>query len=177
MLRAGLFTVTEVDISDHCHQTATLVPLKDYESGNNYEFEVKLPADTRNVHILKNMVVEIKNHVYDSNHFHICYEDTILCIFTRDFGVKYCIPDFTALYLQKDTDAVRSAIGPLMVDIDYTNWRGERRNRMVRPISIRYGSTKEHPEPQWFMLAWDMEKESYRTFSMKDIHTFQKPIR
>jgi predicted DNA-binding transcriptional regulator YafY len=60
---------------------------------------------------------------------------------------------------------------PCEIVIDYTNWKGERRERRVRPIELWYGSTEHHPEAQWFMQALDIEKDDYRDFALKDIHS------
>jgi predicted DNA-binding transcriptional regulator YafY len=56
--------------------------------------------------------------------------------------------------------------------IDYTNWRGERRARSVRPIRIEWGSNRWHPEPQWLLVAYDEENNAERTFAMQSIHSF-----
>lgn len=48
----------------------------------------------------------------------------------------------------------------------YTNWRGERRERVIRPISIFFGSNRWHPDLQWLVVAWDMEKKERRTFAL-----------
>jgi predicted DNA-binding transcriptional regulator YafY len=51
----------------------------------------------------------------------------------------------------------------------YRNWSGRLGTRHVRPISIRYGSSKWHPSPQWLMLADDLEKGEQREFAMRDM--------
>lgn len=51
----------------------------------------------------------------------------------------------------------------------YTNWSGETRLRSVEPISIWYGSTAFHKEPQWILEARDLEKNEIRNFAMRDI--------
>lgn len=51
----------------------------------------------------------------------------------------------------------------------YTNWRGETAERVILPISIRFGSTEWHPEPQWLLLALDVEKNMEREFALTDI--------
>ena len=56
------------------------------------------------------------------------------------------------------------------VVIDYTNYRGERAKRKIRPISIKFGSNQWHAEPQWLMDALDLDKNEVRTFAMRDIH-------
>ena len=55
----------------------------------------------------------------------------------------------------------------------YTNYKGERSVRSVQPIEIFFGSTPHHEEPQWLMKAWDLKKNSYRSFALRDI---EKPI-
>jgi predicted DNA-binding transcriptional regulator YafY len=56
------------------------------------------------------------------------------------------------------------------VVIRYTNYRGETSDRKIVPKSIRFASTEWHPEPQWLLDAFDLEKQADRSFAMKDIH-------
>lgn len=51
----------------------------------------------------------------------------------------------------------------------YKNYKGEEGYRRVRPISIRFGKSEWHPEPQWLMLADDLVNSNKREFAMKDI--------
>jgi hypothetical protein len=51
----------------------------------------------------------------------------------------------------------------------YRNWRGEVADRTVRPLSVWYGSTDWHPEPQWLLKAIDVEKGVERDFAIRDI--------
>jgi hypothetical protein len=60
-----------------------------------------------------------------------------------------------------------------LVVIDYTNHRGDRSHRTVRPIKIRFGANEWHPEPQWLLTALDMGKGAIRSFAMKDIHSWK----
>jgi predicted DNA-binding transcriptional regulator YafY len=55
--------------------------------------------------------------------------------------------------------------------IDYTNHRGERRERRVMPLGIMFGSNEYHREDQWLLHALDVEKNALRTFALKDIHS------
>ena len=57
--------------------------------------------------------------------------------------------------------------------IDYTNWRGERGERRVLPLSIQWESSEWHPDPQWIVHAVDVEKGRTRGFAMKDIHAWK----
>ena len=61
----------------------------------------------------------------------------------------------------------------IKVVIDYTNYKGQRSERTIRPISIYHDKTEHHPTPQWLLEAWDVDKAAYRTFAMKDIHSWQ----
>lgn len=56
--------------------------------------------------------------------------------------------------------------------IDYTNHRGERRVRCVRPSGIVYHRSDWHEGAQWLLLAEDVEKEDSREFAFTGIHGF-----
>jgi predicted DNA-binding transcriptional regulator YafY len=56
------------------------------------------------------------------------------------------------------------------VIIRYTNYRGETADRKIVPKTIRFASTEWHPEPQWLLDAFDIEKQADRSFAMRDIH-------
>ena len=58
------------------------------------------------------------------------------------------------------------------VTIDYTNHRGERRLRLIRPVSIYFGTTDWHPTKQWLLRAIDCEKGETRDFAMSEIHSW-----
>ena len=59
--------------------------------------------------------------------------------------------------------------------IDFTNYKGERRERKVRPLrrALWFGVTKHHPECQWFLHAWDLEKNEERDFPIKNMHAWK----
>lgn len=67
---------------------------------------------------------------------------------------------------------IRPADLKLIVTIDYTNYRGERATRRICPESISFQSNHWHPESQWLLTAFDVEKGANRTFAMKDIHSW-----
>lgn len=48
----------------------------------------------------------------------------------------------------------------------YRNHRGEEGYRRVRPISLRYGTSDYYKEPQWLLLALDLEKDAEREFAL-----------
>lgn len=58
------------------------------------------------------------------------------------------------------------------VTIDYTNWRGVRSQRRIQPRVLHWGQSEYHPEPQFLLRAWDVEKRAMREFAMKDIHAW-----
>lgn len=59
------------------------------------------------------------------------------------------------------------------VHIDYTNWRGERRVRLIKPIEIEYTWTQYHPVKQWLLRAKDMEDGKVKEFAFADIHSWR----
>lgn len=48
--------------------------------------------------------------------------------------------------------------------------------RRVLPIRIWYGSTDHHPEPQWFLHAFDIERGAVRDFAMRHVGEWQPII-
>lgn len=52
------------------------------------------------------------------------------------------------------------------VSLIYTNWRGETAARMIVPGFIRYGANEWHREPQWLLLAFDVDKGADREFAL-----------
>lgn len=64
----------------------------------------------------------------------------------------------------------------MIVEIDYTNWRGERRKRHIRPIEIKFEATKWHPQPQWILYAIDVNdtlSDNVKGFALKDVHSWK----
>lgn len=57
----------------------------------------------------------------------------------------------------------------IAVHVNYINWKGQFSLRKIIPLSMRYGSTEYHPEQQWLLHVWDVEKRGYRDYSLKDI--------
>lgn len=65
-------------------------------------------------------------------------------------------------YIDMDTTAV---------EIDYTNWREERRMRRIIPHRLMFTSDKWHGNiPQWMIIAFDIEKQEMRNFALSGIH-------
>jgi predicted DNA-binding transcriptional regulator YafY len=59
-----------------------------------------------------------------------------------------------------------------VVTFEYTNHRGQTRQRKVIPVSIRFGSAEWHPDPQWLLEAFDLDKQSMRTFALLGISSW-----
>lgn len=57
-----------------------------------------------------------------------------------------------------------------IIKVEYKNWRGETRERLIQPIKIWYGSTFYHQDEQWLMTAYDCEDWSKeKDFALKDM--------
>jgi len=53
--------------------------------------------------------------------------------------------------------------------IVYENWRGEVRERAIRPRYIFFGESEWHEGEQWILEALDLEKKVNRQFAMTGI--------
>ncbi len=60
-----------------------------------------------------------------------------------------------------------------IVRVMYTNWRGEKAERVIIPISISWSSTEWHPQEQWLLKVWDIERQAYREYALKDIQEWR----
>ena len=59
------------------------------------------------------------------------------------------------------------------VTIEYSNWRGDRGPRRIVPTGqIIFGSNEWHPQKQWLMEAYDLDKDEIRFFAMADVHSW-----
>lgn len=60
------------------------------------------------------------------------------------------------------------------VVLDYTNYRGDRSQRVVAPVApfLRYGTSKWHPNPGWLLIAYDPKKGEVREFAMRWVHSW-----
>lgn len=56
-----------------------------------------------------------------------------------------------------------------VVEFTYTNYRGVTEVRRVVPINIWHGTTEWHPRKQWFLHAWDLDRQAARDFTWADI--------
>lgn len=61
----------------------------------------------------------------------------------------------------------------MRVTFEYVNYRGDRSKRVVEPLAIWYGETPFHPGQQWFLKAFDLDKQALRDFAMHDIQHWE----
>lgn len=61
-----------------------------------------------------------------------------------------------------------------VVTIRYTNYRGETADRRIVPRMLRFAATEWHPEPQWLLDAFDIDKGSPR--SLNESSTFDERV-
>ncbi len=55
---------------------------------------------------------------------------------------------------------------------EYKNYKSIVSRRNVQPIKIWYGETKYHPIKQYFLKAYDLDKDQERDFALSDIKEF-----
>jgi predicted DNA-binding transcriptional regulator YafY len=67
------------------------------------------------------------------------------------------------------TLSMGSTLPQIPAQFSYTNYKGEHEVRNVYPIGLWYGSTEWHPEKQWFIHAFDIDRNGRRDFALKDI--------
>ncbi len=60
-----------------------------------------------------------------------------------------------------------------LVTAEYTNWRGQTSWRRFIPTEILWGKTEWHHEEQWLLKAWDLDKEDYRFYALKDFKSWK----
>jgi hypothetical protein len=59
------------------------------------------------------------------------------------------------------------------VVIDYTNWRGERRNHRIQPTGrMVFTKSEWHKTPCWLMEARDLDTDDVRFYAIKDMHSW-----
>ena len=54
----------------------------------------------------------------------------------------------------------------------YINWKGEKSLRTVQDPKFWFGETQYHKCKQWLIRAYDLQKQDFRDFAVKDILTF-----
>jgi len=59
----------------------------------------------------------------------------------------------------------------IVIQAEYTNWRGIKSLRKFTPIRFEIGNNEWHPETCLLMLAYDYDKCAERTFKVNDLDT------
>jgi hypothetical protein len=57
----------------------------------------------------------------------------------------------------------------LKTSFAYVNHRGERKDRNIVIMGMRYGTTEWYPRPGWLVRGWDVEKDVEREFSIRNM--------
>ena len=56
----------------------------------------------------------------------------------------------------------------MIFENEYTNYKGVTSTRRIVPMKLFFGSTHYHPEEQYILTAYDIDKKEDRDFAMKD---------
>jgi len=56
----------------------------------------------------------------------------------------------------------------VILTFTYTNWKNETAFRRVQARALSYKSTSWHPEKQWILTAYDLDREAERDFALQD---------
>lgn len=59
-----------------------------------------------------------------------------------------------------------------ILEFYYRNYKGVCAIRKVQEPKMFYGKTEHHPKMQWFMKAFDIDKDDFRDFAVADIIHF-----
>jgi len=51
----------------------------------------------------------------------------------------------------------------------YRNYKGEVADRRAIPRGVRFAASEHHPEPQWLLDAYCLDREAERSFALKDV--------
>jgi predicted DNA-binding transcriptional regulator YafY len=57
----------------------------------------------------------------------------------------------------------------VIVEVLYTNHRGEKGWRRINPLRLFYGASEHHPAPQWLLECYDFDRAAGRTYAMSGI--------
>lgn len=55
------------------------------------------------------------------------------------------------------------------IEFDYINWEGVKGHRKTEIEGLYYGSTVHHKEEQWLLKGFDLDKQDYRIYALKDM--------
>ena len=54
----------------------------------------------------------------------------------------------------------------------YTNHRGETSIRRLVPQRVWFGKTEWHPEEQWLLEAFDLDRNAIRNYVLREVRAF-----
>lgn len=60
------------------------------------------------------------------------------------------------------------------IKVRYKNWRGEVANRTIIPQELYWGTTEYHPQEQWLLKVWDVDRNAERVYALQEIEEFLK---
>jgi predicted DNA-binding transcriptional regulator YafY len=53
--------------------------------------------------------------------------------------------------------------------VNYTNYKNENSDRNIIPLFPYFAANSYHPDKQWLLKAWDLDKKALRSFAVRDI--------
>ena len=59
------------------------------------------------------------------------------------------------------------------ITFTYTNWKGKKAQRKALMKSLYWGSNEWHPQEQWLVRGFDLDKQAMRTYALKDMSKLQ----
>lgn len=60
--------------------------------------------------------------------------------------------------------------------VTYTNWKGETRERRIRPTGrLKWDTSEYHKTPTWLLECVDPEDSKVKWFDLKSIHVIKQP--
>lgn len=74
----------------------------------------------------------------------------------------------------RKVDQERAGEGEPVV-IGYINYRGKASCRRILPRTIRFAASEWHPEPQWLLDAYDLDKQAERSFALNNVMAWNVP--
>ncbi|MEI6849608.1 MAG: hypothetical protein WCK29_01075 [archaeon] len=60
-------------------------------------------------------------------------------------------------------------INEVCLKVIYKNYKGEVGERRIIPMEVYYGSNEYHKSEQWLMKVWDLDKNAFRDYALRDI--------
>lgn len=79
-----------------------------------------------------------------------------------------------ALRPHQDGSAPITLIGPstcndVVLHFTYSNWKGEVSRRRAHFTLLQFGANEWHPDPQFLVYGYDLDKQAPRTYALRDM--------